>query len=301
MALCLTLTTLGKVIGGGMPVGAFGGKRAIMEKIAPLGPVYQAGTLSGNPVAVAAGLATLRAIAAPGFYDRLAERTRQLTTGLVDAANRAGVAFSAQSIGGMFGIYFARHSARWLCDGDGMRQGTVSTVSFTTCSTPESILRLRRTKRVSFRPRTQVSDIEATMQGARRRSGICRGCLVTFIPVKGMAITKRRMDIHQLRRHAITANADALPSGVNAAVQQSMAAELKRFRTAHRRRLGVHHARGEFDAAGGALSSASGGRADQRFSHETLRAGAFATEAAQTKGMGAVRARHRASTQATPN
>jgi glutamate-1-semialdehyde 2,1-aminomutase len=101
------LTTLGKVIGGGMPVGAFGGKRAIMEKIAPLGPVYQAGTLSGNPVAVAAGLATLQAIQAPGFYERLSERTRSLTAGLAVAAKRAGATFSAQSIGGMFGIYFA--------------------------------------------------------------------------------------------------------------------------------------------------------------------------------------------------
>jgi glutamate-1-semialdehyde 2,1-aminomutase len=101
------LTTLGKVIGGGMPVGAFGGRRAIMEKIAPLGPVYQAGTLSGNPVAVAAGLATLRAVEAPGFHARLAERTRALIRGLEGAAHGAGVAFSAQAIGGMFGIYFA--------------------------------------------------------------------------------------------------------------------------------------------------------------------------------------------------
>jgi glutamate-1-semialdehyde 2,1-aminomutase len=101
------LTTLGKVIGGGMPVGAFGGKRAIMEKIAPLGPVYQAGTLSGNPVAVAAGLATLRGIQAPGFYERLSERTRSLAAGLAEAAKRAGATFAAQSIGGMFGIYFA--------------------------------------------------------------------------------------------------------------------------------------------------------------------------------------------------
>ena len=101
------LTTLGKVIGGGMPVGAFGGKRAIMEKIAPLGPVYQAGTLSGNPVAVAAGLATLSAIQSPGFYDRLAQRTQQLSIGLAHAAQRAGVQFSAQSVGGMFGLYFA--------------------------------------------------------------------------------------------------------------------------------------------------------------------------------------------------
>jgi glutamate-1-semialdehyde 2,1-aminomutase len=102
------LTTLGKVIGGGMPVGAFGGRRAIMEKIAPLGPVYQAGTLSGNPVAVAAGLATLQAIQAPGFYARLAERTLALTIGLAGAARSAGVEFSAQAIGGMFGVYFAR-------------------------------------------------------------------------------------------------------------------------------------------------------------------------------------------------
>ncbi len=101
------LTTLGKVIGGGMPVGAFGGKRAIMEMIAPQGPVYQAGTLSGNPVAVAAGLATLELTEAPGFYETLAATTRELTDGLGRAAARAGVAFTAQSVGGMFGLYFA--------------------------------------------------------------------------------------------------------------------------------------------------------------------------------------------------
>ena len=101
------LTTLGKVIGGGMPVGAFGGRRAIMGRIAPLGPVYQAGTLSGNPVAVAAGLATLKAIQAPGFYEALAARTLSLVDGLRAAGAAAGVSFAAQSIGGMFGIYFA--------------------------------------------------------------------------------------------------------------------------------------------------------------------------------------------------
>ena len=100
------LTTLGKVIGGGMPVGAFGGKREIMEKIAPLGPVYQAGTLSGNPVAVAAGLATLRLVQQPGFYADLTRKTKALCDGLTAAAARHGVAFSAQSVGGMFGLYF---------------------------------------------------------------------------------------------------------------------------------------------------------------------------------------------------
>ncbi|MDP2878063.1 MAG: glutamate-1-semialdehyde 2,1-aminomutase [Sulfuricella sp.] len=100
------LTTLGKVIGGGMPLGAFGGRRDIMQKLAPLGPVYQAGTLSGNPVAVAAGLATLRLVQAPGFYDKLAAATRKLTEGLTAAAKERGIVFSAQSIGGMFGLYF---------------------------------------------------------------------------------------------------------------------------------------------------------------------------------------------------
>jgi len=101
------LTTLGKVIGGGMPVGAFGGKRAIMECIAPLGPVYQAGTLSGNPVAVAAGLATLAATEVPGFYERLTARTQLFVEGLTEVANAASVPFSAQAVGGMFGLYFA--------------------------------------------------------------------------------------------------------------------------------------------------------------------------------------------------
>jgi glutamate-1-semialdehyde 2,1-aminomutase len=100
------VTTLGKVIGGGMPVGAFGGRRDIMQKIAPLGPVYQAGTLSGNPVAVAAGLATLKLVSAPGFFDQLSARTTQLVEGLCLAARDANQAFSAQSAGGMFGLYF---------------------------------------------------------------------------------------------------------------------------------------------------------------------------------------------------
>lgn len=100
------ISTFGKVIGGGLPVGAFGGRREIMEKLAPLGPVYQAGTLSGNPVAVAAGLATLKLIRIPGFHERLGASTTTLVTGLGDAASRHGVAFSAQAVGGMFGLYF---------------------------------------------------------------------------------------------------------------------------------------------------------------------------------------------------
>jgi len=101
------LSTFGKVIGGGMPLGAFGGRREIMAKIAPLGPVYQAGTLSGNPLSVAAGLATLRKVLqTPNFYPALATKTKALTDGLVAAAGRKGVTFSAQAVGGMFGIYF---------------------------------------------------------------------------------------------------------------------------------------------------------------------------------------------------
>ena len=115
------LTTLGKVIGGGMPVAAFGGRREIMEKIAPLGPIYQAGTLSGNPLAVAAGLATLRLIQAPGFFIELERKTEALCEGLNAAAVRQGVAFSAQSVGGMFGLYFRAHCPQnfaevMLCD-----------------------------------------------------------------------------------------------------------------------------------------------------------------------------------------
>lgn len=100
------LTTLGKVIGGGMPVGALGGRLDIMRSLAPLGPVYQAGTLSGNPVAVAAGLATLKLVQSPGFFDRLAATTSRLVEQLQVAARAAGIAFSAQSVGGMFGVYF---------------------------------------------------------------------------------------------------------------------------------------------------------------------------------------------------
>ncbi len=101
------LITLGKVMGGGLPAAAFGGRRDIMQYLAPLGAVYQAGTLSGNPVAVAAGLATLKLVQAPGFYERLAQTAKQLTEGLTASAKKHSVPFCAQSIGGMFGLYFS--------------------------------------------------------------------------------------------------------------------------------------------------------------------------------------------------
>ncbi len=101
------LTVMGKVIGGGMPVAAFGGRKDLMKHLAPLGPVYQAGTLSGNPVAVAAGMATLKLVQAPGFYESLKAQTAKLVQGLSAAAKDAGIAFCADSVGGMFGLYFA--------------------------------------------------------------------------------------------------------------------------------------------------------------------------------------------------
>jgi glutamate-1-semialdehyde 2,1-aminomutase len=100
------MTTLGKVIGGGLPVGAFGGRRDIMQCLAPVGKVYQAGTLSGNPVAVTAGLKTLEIIQAPDFHAKLTVQTQNLIVGLKAAAKEAGVIFNAQSVGGMFGLYF---------------------------------------------------------------------------------------------------------------------------------------------------------------------------------------------------
>ena len=116
------LTTLGKIVGGGMPVGAFGGRREIMEHIAPLGPVYQAGTLSGNPVAMAAGLATLDGLSAPGFHARLAATTDRLVSGIRAAAKKASVPLATNHVCGMFGLFFTAaghvnsYSAATACD-----------------------------------------------------------------------------------------------------------------------------------------------------------------------------------------
>ena len=102
------LTALGKVIGGGMPVAAFGGRAELMQKMAPIGPVYQAGTLSGNPVAVAAGMTTLKLIQEEGFYERLTATANRLVAGLTDAAREAGIDFCGDAVGGMFGMYFSK-------------------------------------------------------------------------------------------------------------------------------------------------------------------------------------------------
>jgi glutamate-1-semialdehyde 2,1-aminomutase len=116
------LTTLGKVIGGGMPVGAFGGRQDIMQKIAPLGPVYQAGTLSGNPVAMSAGLKTLELISRPGFYEALSTKVENLVTGIMQQAKQAGIALTENHVGGMFGLFFSEtesvndYAAATACD-----------------------------------------------------------------------------------------------------------------------------------------------------------------------------------------
>jgi glutamate-1-semialdehyde 2,1-aminomutase len=121
------LTTLGKIIGGGMPVGAYGGRRELMQQVAPVGPIYQAGTLSGNPVAMAAGLAMLDLVSEPGFHDQLARKTRMLTDGMLAAARAAGVPFAVNQVGGMFGLFFSdgpveSFATATACDQDAFRR-----------------------------------------------------------------------------------------------------------------------------------------------------------------------------------
>ena len=109
------LTTFGKIIGGGLPVGAYGGRREIMAQIAPMGPVYQAGTLSGNPLAMAAGIATLKALKTPGFYENLEARAEQLTDGLKSIADKNGIPVSCTHVGAMMGLFFTDPAGRLLC------------------------------------------------------------------------------------------------------------------------------------------------------------------------------------------
>ncbi|MBK1703092.1 glutamate-1-semialdehyde 2,1-aminomutase [Halochromatium glycolicum] len=122
------LTALGKIIGGGMPVGAFGGKRAIMEQVSPLGPIYQAGTLSGNPIAMTAGLKTLELISEPGFHDRVAAQTERLTQGMEERARAAGIPLTTNHSGAMFGIFFTDagpvtdYAGATACDQDTFRR-----------------------------------------------------------------------------------------------------------------------------------------------------------------------------------
>jgi glutamate-1-semialdehyde 2,1-aminomutase len=161
------LTTLGKVVGGGMPLAVFGGRRDIMQCIAPLGPVYQAGTLSGNPVAVAAGLATLKLIQAPGFFERLAEATGTLARGLQHAAHQAGVTMSADSVGGMFGVYFAPRPPRTYaqvraCDRDAFNR-------FFHAMLQEGVYFAPSAFEAGFVSSAHTAgDIEATVAAARR-------------------------------------------------------------------------------------------------------------------------------------
>jgi glutamate-1-semialdehyde 2,1-aminomutase len=121
------LTTLGKIIGGGLPVGAFGGKRELMQQLAPVGPVYQAGTLSGNPLAMCAGLSTLKLLDDAALYARLDAQTQRLCTGLQAAADAAGVPFTTTRAGSMFGLYFSRGPIRGFadvmaCDGEAFKR-----------------------------------------------------------------------------------------------------------------------------------------------------------------------------------
>ncbi len=162
------LTTLGKVIGGGMPVGAFGGKREIMEQLAPLGPVYQAGTLSGNPLAMAAGLKTLELISAEGFFDDLEQKVAQLTDGILEAAREHNIPMSCNRIGGMFGLFFTdeekieNFAQVTACDGERFNR-------FFHAMLAEGVYLAPSAFEAGFVSATHTTaDIEATIQAARK-------------------------------------------------------------------------------------------------------------------------------------
>ncbi len=160
------ISVFGKVIGGGMPLAAFGASRDIMAQLAPLGPVYQAGTLSGNPVATACGLATLREIQRPGFFDALAAHDARARRRPAGAARDAGVPLGGDSEGGMFGFFFAAalpqdYQACWP------PTRSASTASSTPCSIGACIWPLLCTRLASSAPRTATADIDATVAAAR--------------------------------------------------------------------------------------------------------------------------------------
>ncbi len=164
------LTTLGKVIGGGMPVGAFGGKREIMEKIAPLGPVYQAGTLSGNPVAMTAGLATLNLISQAGFFETLTKKTERLVSGFMERAKEAGVALASNQVGAMFGIFFtgeekvSNFAQSTACDQERFKHFSMP------CSIRVSTWHPPHLKRALFPPPTPTAILMQLWQRPPRRS-----------------------------------------------------------------------------------------------------------------------------------
>ncbi len=169
------LTTLGKIVGGGMPVGAFGGKREIMQHISPLGPVYQAGTLSGNPVAMAAGLATLTALQAPGFHQRLLAGTERLVEGLKAAAHDAGVPLATNHVCGMFGFFFTdaptvtRYAEATRCDVEAFKR-------FFHAMLAEGVYLAPSAFEAGFISITHGPDeIDATIAAARRAFAVAKG------------------------------------------------------------------------------------------------------------------------------
>ena len=167
------LTTLGKVIGG-MPVRAFGGRRDVMQKIAPLGPVYQAGTLSGNPVAMAAGLKTLELIAMPGFFEALGAKVETLVQGMVAAAHKTGVPMTENHIGGMFGLFFTEADKVTDFAGSMACDQSVSAHFSTACSIMASTWPLRIRGRVRLRSAYRCGH---QRHFERSRDGICRSRL----------------------------------------------------------------------------------------------------------------------------
>lgn len=162
------LTCLGKIVGGGMPVGAFGGRREIMEVVSPLGPVYQAGTLSGNPLAMSAGIALLNKLKAPGFHDALAQRVETLCHGLEARAEAAGIDMITQRAGGMFGLFFTGQSRvdnfaqATACDGDAFRR-------FFSAMLDEGVYLAPSAFEAGFMSSAHApEDIQLTLDGAER-------------------------------------------------------------------------------------------------------------------------------------